>query len=127
MGRRQTFFDGLGTIIFNRDRDIMDIVVRVAVYLVLNIAWAMFFMFWVFIFGLPRLIWTFGATWVCAHTSCLCLRRCHQCANCVCSRCLGTCSGSSIVKTEARMNAILTDIRPSMVAGSCSRPEQCNL
>lgn len=72
MGRRQTFFDGLGTIIFNRDRDLMDIVVRVAVYLVLNITWAMFFMFWVFIFGLPRLIWTFGASWV-RHHACLSL------------------------------------------------------
>lgn len=66
MGRRQTFFDGLGTIIFNRDRDLMDIVVRAAVYLVLNMTWAMFFMFWVFILGLPRLIWTFGASWVCS-------------------------------------------------------------
>lgn len=64
MGRRQTFFDGLGTIIFNRDRELMDIVARVAVYLVLNITWAMFIMFWIFLAGLPRLIWTFGASWV---------------------------------------------------------------
>eukprot|EP00892_Ulva_mutabilis_P002339 jgi/Ulvmu1/12105/UM084_0030.1 len=63
MGRRQTFLDGLGTIIFNRDRELMDIVARVAVYLVLNVTWAMFIMFWVFLAGLPRLIWTFGASW----------------------------------------------------------------
>lgn len=64
IGRRNTFMDGLFAIIFNRDLELMDMVMRLALYLVLNISCAMFFMFWIFVYRLPSYIWTFGATWV---------------------------------------------------------------
>jgi hypothetical protein len=64
IGRRNTFLDGLFAIAFNRDLELMDMLVRLALYLVLNISWAMFFMFWIFLAGLPTFIWTFGASWV---------------------------------------------------------------
>ena len=64
IGKRNTFVDGIFAIIFQRDREFIDIVVKLAMYLVLNMGSALFIMFWVFVFGLPRLIWSFGATWV---------------------------------------------------------------
>ena len=57
--------DGLIAIVFNRDLELMDMILRLALYLVLNTTFAMFFMFWIFVFKLPSYIWTFGATWVC--------------------------------------------------------------
>ena len=64
IGRRNTFIDGLFSIVFNRDRELADIAIRVAVYLVVNMATATFVMFWLFLAGLPRFMWSFGATWV---------------------------------------------------------------
>lgn len=79
IGRRNTFLDGLFAIAFNRDLELMDMLLRLALYLVLNISWAMFFMFWIFLLGLPTFIWTFGASWVCFHLLCMlpctCFRR----------------------------------------------------
>ena len=56
--------DGIFAIIFNRDLELMDMILRLAMYLVLNTTFAMFFMFFIFVFKLPSYIWTFGATWV---------------------------------------------------------------
>ena len=64
IGRNNSFFDGIYAILFNRDNELIDIVAKLAVYLVINMATAMFVMFWIFIAGLPRFIWTFGASWV---------------------------------------------------------------
>lgn len=64
IGRNNTFIDGILAIVFNRESELMDIVVKLAVYLVVNMGTAMFVMFWIFVAGLPRFIWTFGATWV---------------------------------------------------------------
>ena len=64
IGRRNTFFDGITMILFNRDNELMDIVVKLAAYLVINMGVAMFLMFWLFVAKLPHLIWSFGATWV---------------------------------------------------------------
>jgi hypothetical protein len=70
IGRRNTFMDGLFAIAFNRDLELMDMLLRLALYLVINVTFAMFFMFWIFVFALPSYIWTFGATWVCVHCTC---------------------------------------------------------
>ena len=64
IGRRNTFMDGMFAIVFNRDLELMDMVLRLALYLVVNISCAMFLMFWIFVYRLPSYIWTFGATWV---------------------------------------------------------------
>jgi hypothetical protein len=58
--------DGLFAIAFNRDLELMDMLLRLALYLVINVSFAMFFMFWIFVFRLPAFISTFGATWVCS-------------------------------------------------------------
>ena len=76
IGRNNSFFDGIYAILFNRDNELIDIVAKLAVYLVINMATAMFVMFWIFIAGLPRFIWTFGASWV---------RHCTACTACTAS------------------------------------------
>jgi hypothetical protein len=65
IGRRNTFIDGVFAILFDRDRDFGEIVVKLAVYLIVNMTTAMIVMFWIFLAQLPRFIWSFGATWVC--------------------------------------------------------------
>lgn len=64
IGRNNTFIDGVFAILFNRDAELIDIVAKLAVYLVVNMGTALFVMFWLFLASLPRFIWTFGASWV---------------------------------------------------------------
>jgi hypothetical protein len=72
IGRNNSFIDGVFAIAFNRDTELIDMVAKLAVYLVVNMGTAMFVMFWIFLAGLPRFIWTFGATWVRAQGPCTC-------------------------------------------------------
>lgn len=66
IGRRNTFWDG-AFMILGRSREydnIFEMLAQLVSYLVINFSCAMFFMFWIFLFGLPSLIWSFGASWV---------------------------------------------------------------
>lgn len=62
-------WDGL-FMILGRSREYdstMEMLVQVAIYLVVNMTTAMLIMFWFFVFGLPGIIWSFGASWVRLH------------------------------------------------------------